>query len=139
MVTRATVFKEPGATPAQATTHVRPRTADRHHDVLPHLRPRANNPALPGLPPLFHTVYTPFHTKWYEFFACFFLMHAFMTDPGNMVSCTRQPCARDPCNRAAASAHGMGSGVLAVDAVAIGCLGAERRGFALGLCDFVSV
>ena len=81
MVTRATVFKEPGATPAQATTHVRPRTADRHHDVLPHLRPRANNPALPGLPPLFHTVYTPFHTKWYEFFACFFLMHAFMTDP----------------------------------------------------------
>ena len=90
-------------------------------------------------PPLFHTVYTPFHTKWYEFFACFFLMHAFMTDPGNMVSCTRQPCARDPCNRADASAHGMGSGVLAVDAVAIGCLGAERRGFALGLCDFVSV
>jgi len=36
--------------------------------------------------------------------------------------------ARDPGNKAAASAHGMGSGGLAVDAVAIGCLGAERRG-----------
>ena len=37
-------------------------------------------------------------------------------------------CARDPGNKAADSAHVMGSGGLAVVAVAIGCLGAERRG-----------
>ena len=35
---------------------------------------------------------------------------------------------RDPGNKAADSAHVMGSGGLAVVAVAIGCLGAERRG-----------
>ncbi len=41
---------------------------------------------------------------------------------------TRQQSARDPGNKAADSAHVMGSGGLAVVAVAIGCLGAERRG-----------
>jgi len=35
--------------------------------------------------------------------------------------------ARDSVNKIAASAHGMGSGGLAVDAMAIGCLGVERR------------
>jgi hypothetical protein len=35
--------------------------------------------------------------------------------------------ARDSGNKIAASAHGMGSGGLAVDAMAIGCLGVERR------------
>jgi len=39
-----------------------------------------------------------------------------------------QPCARDSGNKTAASVHGMGSGGLAVDAMAIGCLGVERRG-----------
>ena len=34
---------------------------------------------------------------------------------------------RDPGNKAADSAHVMGSGGLAVDAMAIGCLGVERR------------
>ena len=45
-----------------------------------------------------------------------------------MVFCICQPCARDSCNKVAASAHGMGSGGLAVDAMAIGCVGVERRG-----------
>ena len=35
--------------------------------------------------------------------------------------------AHDSGNKIAASAHGMGSGGLAVDAMAIGCLGVERR------------
>ena len=48
-------------------------------------------------------------------------------DPENGVFCTHQPCARDPGNKVAASAHGMGLGGLTVDAVAIGCLGAARR------------
>ena len=34
---------------------------------------------------------------------------------------------RDSGNKIAVSAHGMGSGGLAVDAMAIGCLGVERR------------
>ena len=38
-----------------------------------------------------------------------------------------QPCARDSGNKIAASAHGMGSGGSAVDAMVIGCLGVERR------------
>jgi hypothetical protein len=48
--------------------------------------------------------------------------------PGNMVFCIWQPCARDSGNKLAASAHVMGSGGLAVDAMAIGCLGMDRRG-----------
>jgi hypothetical protein len=36
--------------------------------------------------------------------------------------------ARDSCNKTAASAHGIGSGDLAVDAMAIGCLGMDRHG-----------
>jgi hypothetical protein len=47
--------------------------------------------------------------------------------PGNRVFCIWQPCARDPGNKTAVSAHGMGSGGLAVDAMAIGCMGVERR------------
>jgi hypothetical protein len=38
-----------------------------------------------------------------------------------------QPCARDFGKKIAASAHGMGSGGSAVDAMVIGCLGVERR------------
>jgi hypothetical protein len=42
--------------------------------------------------------------------------------------CNRgQAGATDSGNKIAASAHGMGSGGLAVDAMAIGCLGVERR------------
>jgi hypothetical protein len=40
-----------------------------------------------------------------------------------------------PCNKVAASAHDMGSGRLAVDAVAIGCLGGDRRA-TVNLNDF---
>ena len=47
---------------------------------------------------------------------------------GNTVFCICQPCARDSGNKIAASAHGMGSGGLAADAMAIGCLGVDRRG-----------
>ena len=38
-----------------------------------------------------------------------------------------QPYARDSGNKIADSAHGMGSGGSAVDAMVIGCLGVERR------------
>ena len=38
-----------------------------------------------------------------------------------------QAGALDSGNKIAASAHGMGSGGLVVDAMAIGCLGVERR------------
>jgi hypothetical protein len=46
---------------------------------------------------------------------------------GNRVFCIWQPCAPDSGNKIATSAHGMGSGGLAVDAMAIGCLGVDRR------------
>ncbi len=47
--------------------------------------------------------------------------------PGNKVFCIWQPCARDSGHKIAASAHGMGSGCLAVDAMVIGCLGVDHR------------
>ena len=46
---------------------------------------------------------------------------------GNKVFRIWQAGARDSGNKIAASAHGMGAGGLAVDAMAIGCLGVERR------------
>ena len=48
-------------------------------------------------------------------------------DPGNKVFRIWQAGALDSGNKIAVSAHGMGSGGLAVDAMAIGCLGLERR------------
>ena len=47
--------------------------------------------------------------------------------PGNKVFRIWQAGALDSGNKIAASAHGMGSGGLAVDAMAIGCLGVDRR------------
>ena len=38
-----------------------------------------------------------------------------------------QPCAHDSGNKITASAHDMGSGGSAVDAMVIGCLGVKRR------------
>ncbi len=49
------------------------------------------------------------------------------TCPGNKVFRIWQAGERDSGNKIAASAHGMGAGGLAVDAMAIGCLGVERR------------
>ena len=40
----------------------------------------------------------------------------------------RRARARDSGNKIADSAHGMGSGDLAVDVMVIGCLGVDRRG-----------
>jgi hypothetical protein len=48
--------------------------------------------------------------------------------PGNRVFCIWQPCAIDSGNKTEDSAHVMGSGGLAVDAMAIGCLGVDRCG-----------
>ena len=48
-------------------------------------------------------------------------------DPGNKVFRMWQAGALDSGNKIAVSAHGMGSGGLAVDAMAIGCLGVDRR------------
>ncbi len=47
--------------------------------------------------------------------------------PRNKVFRIWQAVARDSGNKIAASAHGMGAGGLAVDAMAIGCLGVELR------------
>ena len=47
--------------------------------------------------------------------------------PGNKVFRIWQAGARDSGSKIAASAHGMGAGGLAVDAMAIGCLGVELR------------
>ena len=47
--------------------------------------------------------------------------------PGNTGFRVWQTGARDSGNKIAASAHGMGSGGLAVDAMSIGCLGVDRR------------
>ena len=47
--------------------------------------------------------------------------------PGNKVFRIWQAGALDSGNKIAVSAHGMGSGGSAVDAMAIGCLGVERR------------
>jgi hypothetical protein len=47
--------------------------------------------------------------------------------PGNKVFRIWQVGARDSGNKIAASAHGMGSGGSAVEAMAIGCLGVDRR------------
>jgi len=49
------------------------------------------------------------------------------TVPGNKPFCMWQPYARDSGNKIADSAHGMGSGGSAVDAMVIGCLGVDRR------------
>ena len=54
--------------------------------------------------------------------------HVYEDCPGNQVFCIWQPCARDAGNKNAASAYGMGAGGLAVDAMAIGCLGVECSG-----------
>ena len=84
-------------------------------------RPPAPMP-LPRLPPLTHD------TR--EQPACRHgpSTHARSACPGNTVFCIWQPCARDSGNKIAASAHDMGSGGLAFEAMAIGCLGVERRG-----------
>ena len=53
------------------------------------------------------------------------------------LACTQGP--RDAGNKNAASAYGMGSGGLAVDAMAIGCRGVDHRGerfFVLSHHDF---
>ena len=47
--------------------------------------------------------------------------------PENQPFRARQANAPNPGSKAATSAHGMGSGGLAVDAMVVGCLGAARR------------
>jgi hypothetical protein len=105
MTTGVTDLKEPpDAAPAQASTHARLRTAERHHDARPaHERTLHAGTGRSRTPP-----------------------RACGAGPGNRVFCIWQPCARDSGNKTATSAHGMGSGGLAVDAMAIGCLGVER-------------
>jgi hypothetical protein len=52
----------------------------------------------------------------------FFVLSHFWTT----LFCIWQPCTLDSGNKIAASAHGMGAGDLAVDAMSIGCLGVDR-------------
>ena len=150
----ATSLKEtPDAAPAQASTHTRLRTAGRHRTARPTTRPHAGSPpqsrpaasstrpkdsAYPlcqSPPPGTQGVSpTPAARPRRIIAPC--MRHGPSTydprtcgvGPGNRGFCTWQPCARDSGNKTAASAHDMGSRGLAVDAMAIGCLGVERCG-----------
>ena len=152
--TGSTALKEPpDAAPAQASTHARPRTLGRHRVDQTPTRPPAHSPhaaappqggpdqrtpptrgarhrlpapmSLPRLPPCTHAALahpTCRNGPSTHVLACTQWV------PGNKVFCIWQPCARESGNKIESSAHGMGSGGLAVDAMAIGCLGVERRG-----------
>ena len=137
---------------AQASTHDRFRTAERHSaarsvtcprtrtlsslscPVASRTRPMgAAHPRLQALPPgTQDVVSTPAVRSCSMSAPCMqarpsmYALCACRAGPGNRVFCTRQPC--DPGNKVVASTHGMRSGGLSVDAMAIGCLGVERRG-----------
>jgi hypothetical protein len=101
------------AGPDQRTT---PTRGARHRPPHPRRCPGSRHPRTPHeRTPHAGTVQerTPSHVRK----AC----------PGNQVFCIWQPCARDAGNKNAASAYGMGSGGLAVDAMSIGCRGVKRR------------
>ncbi len=111
-VTRTRV-RVPGRDPAQRTP---PTRCDRHH--LP------ARMTLPRLPPRTHAVpHTPHAgtARTHPHPACT------QKVPGNKVFRICQAGARDSGNKIPASAHGMGTGGLAVDAMSIGCLGVDRR------------
>ena len=100
MATGATALKEPSdAALAQASTHARRRTAGRHRVVQPPTRPPAHHSQAPA----------PLQRG---------------TRPTHAAHCGTRV---DSGNKIVASAHGMGSGCLAVDAMVIGRLGVERR------------
>ena len=144
----------PDAPPAQAPTHARPRTAGRHHDAQlptrsPSQRLHASASLQPGTrlthaarprrqapPPRTHAgVQAPAahprrtrapRTHERPEHACLGTHHH---APGNKPVSILQPRACDAGNKIDASAHGMGSGSSAVDAmpVVIGRLGVDRR------------
>ena len=140
------------AEPAQAPTYVRPRTAIRHSDAQPATCPPAQRarvfvsversppnvrrpPAVPGTASPHACRYldsrrapTP-HLRTPHAGAARTHPHPACTQkvPGNKVFRIWQVGAWDSGNKIAAIAHVMGSGGLAVDAMAIGCLGVERR------------
>jgi hypothetical protein len=149
--TCVTVRKESqDATPVQVSTHARPRTAGRHSVVQPPMLPTAHRPHVPAPlqrgprptyaahprrqapPPRTHVVAQtpavhprstcapimqerPEHTRPH--------MH-----PVGLQKQGFLHMAAVLCNKIEASAHGMGSGGLAVDAMSIGCLVVDRRG-----------
>jgi hypothetical protein len=153
--TGATALKEPpDAAPAQASTHDRPRTAGGHRVAQPPTRPPVHRPhasaPLQGGPdqrtpppavlgtasphprrcpdsrrvpkPHLCTPYTgtarahtPSHTPS-------------RTPETRLSAYGSRTRARDSGNKIDAIAHGMGSEDLAVDAMAIGCLGVDRHG-----------
>ena len=153
MATSAKAPKEPpDGAPAQAQTHVRPCTAGRHRVAQPDTCPPAQrarvSASLEGSPP--NVLRPPVVSGTASPHTCRYLdsrraptphlrtphagtarthPHPACTQkvPGNKVFRIWQVGSRDSGNKIAASAHGMGSGGLAVDAMAIGCLGVERR------------
>ena len=76
------------------------------------------------LPPRIHVAPAGLYSCLYSYDTRPFVCEACS---GNKVFRIWQADARDSGNNLAASAHGMGAGGLAVDAMAIGCLGVERR------------
>ncbi len=153
MATGAKAPKEPpDVSPAQATTHARPRTAGRHRVAqLPTRSPaqclhasvslqgrtrqctlparvvRHRLPArmlVPRLPPRIHDA--PAHPARRNG-PNTHVLACTQYVPGNRPFCIWQPCARNAGNKIAASAHGMGSGGSDIDDMVIGCLDVERR------------
>ena len=132
-------------------THVRPRTAGRHNVAQPDTCPPAQRahvsallegsqpnvrhpPAVPGTASPHACRYldsrrapTP-HLRTPHVGTARTHPHPACTQkvPGNKVFSICQAGAGDSGNKIAASVHGMGSGVLAVDTMVIGCLGVER-------------
>ena len=131
---------------------LRPRTAGRHCVAQPLTRPPAQRPHPPAPPQAGPDQRTPpTRDAMHRFHAPMPLSRplprthvapahpAHRNDPnthvqacthhvpGNKPFCIRQPRAHDSGSKIAASAHGMGSGGSAVDAMVIGCLGVERR------------
>ena len=142
----------PDASPTQAPTHARPRTAGRHSVAQPPTRPPVQRPHLPAqfqggpdqrTPPTrgaMHRLHAPMPIPRLPQRTHAAPAHPARRNcpnthvpactqkvPGNKLFCIWQPCAHDSGNQIAASAHGMGLGGLAVDDMAIGCLGVDRR------------
>jgi hypothetical protein len=146
MATGATVLKEsPDSVPDPAPTHARLCIAGRHSDARPAAIPRTPTPPPCQCSPPAYDCYPTSLSRTPT------AHHAGPCCLENCVD-TRHPCVSrahtahhpyshhtrrrqtdriqgpktnlsGPCNKAEASAHGMGSGGLAVDAMAIGCLG----------------
>jgi hypothetical protein len=152
--TGATALKEPSdAALAQTSTHARRRTAGRHRVTQSRMHPTAHRSQAPvplqggtrptpathqrrQAPPPPHPCSRPdsrrapmphLRTPHAGTARSHPSSYAPSMSLETRFSALWLTCARDSGNKIAASAHGMGSGCLAVDAMVIGCLGVERH------------